>query len=497
MLSRRFAAVVTALAGCYAHLPDPPPRAQRIADAAQPSLIDIGTLTVRVSSRLPSDLGAPAIVRPTARPPTLARARARLTQATTANERVVATVGVVHRLLDDADKLPARERIPLLTDAVRVVEDTVKVVPSEPLHRLHAALAIRLGLWAPAVESYAKLARLTPDEVAWCAWAALRAERGDVARALIAAIEDGPASAVAAWTLWQVGKWESAAAMMARFVEATDAAQRHAEWYYMAARATPVAEWLAAVRKLHVTPDSLYAALFDVQHALWAVGRFGDVDVAIDAALSLGSFVSLRDRARLRYLQAEAALRADDLRRVGMRGSEAWQALLACGVACQSDASTLREGISKLIRFVGAIYVTTRDVGAGLATDQLVQEVAADAEISATLVDALQEVKVARALASGGVHDREEASALWSLNRVALEPCAERHLAVGTEANASVSATYDARAKPSHVVVTTTPDSAELAACVQRTISEWSLPLVQEGSFTIFAKLQLATNVQP
>jgi hypothetical protein len=222
-------------------------------------------------------------------------------------------------------------------------------------------------------------------------------------------------------------------------------------------------------------------------------GRWADGIAAIEKGLAaLGAKVPLEVLPKLRYTQANYALRIDDPAAVTTYGKATLDALTACGAKCDKDKQALIDTVVSFARLLYVLYATAHDDRYYQPAHDLylaVQPFVANTkDEKSTLAEATDLESFHKAMKpTDGTHAKDQISRLLDLHDQEVQACYELGLAANPKIGGTLVVHLESDQTGAIKGVSTDPkagmsDMAMVAGCVAEHAKAWRLPKIANGT---------------
>jgi tetratricopeptide (TPR) repeat protein len=414
------------------------------------------------------------------------------------------------------------------TDALQVLRDAYTAAGANQSDditlRLIGRYALLLDDYAGAEKAWAELVTRFPKEKdvaesrGWWAYSLLMQYKNDDAAQVLNA--DQPSEKlpelayVIAWTKFRKG--DQAGAFQAIVVAwkgwkerpAREALER--DVYLFAGRGVSLQDAVAAMTPVvGKNPDQqfeLYGKLGT--EAYQFAGRWADGIAAIEKAIGiLGAKLPVEVAPKLRYTQANYALRLDDPDQVAKFGKATLDALTACGDKCAKDKDALVETVLSFARLLYVLYATAHDDRFYQPAHDLyaavIPAVSGGKEEKSTLEESTNLEGFHKAMKPGdGTHAKDQISRLLDLHNQEIQACYELALASNPKVGGTLVVHLESDQTGVIKGVSTDPKAgmAEVslvAGCAADRVKQWRLPRIANGTGSHTTRIKMTYSLAP
>ena len=361
-----------------------------------------------------------------------------------------------------------------------------------------------------------KTAADAQEVTTWLAWAQLKQNKhAEAARTLGDATptKDAPErDYVLAWTRWEAGDgagaWAAIQAAVKNWKSASTKPAVDRDLLIIAARSgAPVADQIAVIHELAGGKRSdEYTKLYTLHTANVFAGRYADGSALIDAAIATaGDTVPKNDPPKMRFQQAEYALRLGKVDAVASFVDQALKSLATCGTACTAaDASELEKSSINLANLFYTVFATAEDPRFFQPAHDLYASITANAPDALSKADAtkysaqLEQTKKS-AKPGIGTSDKTATTPFLRIHDQEVQACYENGLLLNPTLAGSLTLTIEFDATGAAKGVATEPpggaaDLAAVATCAEAHARTWLIPSHSKPGTT---KIKLPYQLTP
>jgi tetratricopeptide (TPR) repeat protein len=477
---------------------------------------DVPTLEVKGVVFEPQAIYAPAMMLIYSKHPITIDKQRALVSSTKDAVQKEAQAAVLATMLYDKSKAEKDEasKTKWWTDALGVLRDAAQNSGEDKVDdvtlRLMGRYTLLLNDYAGAEKAWAALVTRFPkekdvaDSRAWWAYSLLMQYKN--AEALEALKADQPGekvpelSYVIAWTRFRAGDHAGAfQAMLAAAkgwgaLPAREAMER--DLFLFAGRGVPLADAVNAMTPIFgKNPDQQFDLVGKLGlEAYQFAGRWDDGITAVEKAIDIiGKNMPAHVLPKLRYTEANYALRLDDPQQVEKFGKGTLDAVNACGGKCDTDKAALVETVVSFARMLYVLYATAHDdryyqpahdlylaVMPFLTTNKQLEK--QTLEESTNLESFKKAMKP-----TDGTHAKDQIARLLDLHTQEVQACYEQALTMNPKTGGTLVVHLESDQTGAIKGAATEPksglaDVSLVAGCVADRAKAWKLPKIANGT---------------